>query len=202
MLTGGKTTHLASLMKDQVSSNLNSTLFTYIWKIAIITVNFFWHYFQGVVVAFDKSEPKIEKLRANCDRLGIRCVKSYVYDGVKAVDPDKLWDAENSEWRKKRHSANLSWFLWRLFHRPWVVECVYHVNTKLKQSNKFVCSQNGLVWPCNWKFFLTDISHIKYFFFGWTSSCLNPSRHSLLVIYFRTFNFQILSHFQSSVSDF
>ena len=28
-------------MKDQVSSNLNSTLFTYIWKTAIITVNFF-----------------------------------------------------------------------------------------------------------------------------------------------------------------
>ena len=59
----------------------------------------FWYYFQGVVVAFDKSEPKIEKLKANCDRLGIHCVKSCVYDGIKAVDPDKLWDAENSEWR-------------------------------------------------------------------------------------------------------
>jgi len=47
-------------------------------------------------------------LRANCDRLGIHCVKSYVYDGIKAVDPDKLWDAENSEWRKKVHSTNLS----------------------------------------------------------------------------------------------
>ena len=35
-------------------------------------------------------------------------MKSYVYDGVKAVDPDKLWDAENSESKKKRHSANLS----------------------------------------------------------------------------------------------
>ena len=99
MLTGGKTTHLASLMEDQVSSNLNSILFTYIWKTALITVNVFYYHFQGVVVAFDKSEPKIEKLRANCDRLGIHCVKSYVYDGVKAVDPDKLWDAENSEWR-------------------------------------------------------------------------------------------------------
>ena len=28
-------------------------------------------------------------------------MKSYVYDGVKAVDPDKLWDAANSEWKKK-----------------------------------------------------------------------------------------------------
>ena len=51
------------------------------------------------VVAFDKSEPKIEKLNSNCDRLRIHCVKSYVYDAVKAVDPDKLWDAESSEWR-------------------------------------------------------------------------------------------------------
>ena len=41
MLTGGKTTHLASLMENQVSSNLNSILFTYIWKTAIITVNVF-----------------------------------------------------------------------------------------------------------------------------------------------------------------
>ena len=88
-------------MEDQVSRNLNSILFTYIWKTAIITVNFFGIYFQGVVVAFDKSEPKVEKLGANCDRLGIHCVKSYVYDGVKAVDPDKLRDAENSEWRKE-----------------------------------------------------------------------------------------------------
>ena len=29
-------------------------------------------------------------------------MKSYVYDGIKAVDPDKLWDMENSEWRKKK----------------------------------------------------------------------------------------------------
>ena len=127
MLTGGKTTHLASLMEDQVSRNLNSILFTYIWlidwlidwKTAIITVNF-----QGVVIAFDKSEPKIEKLRTNCDRLGIRCVKSYVYDGVKAVDPDKLWDAANSEWIKKVHSTNLSWFLRRLFHRPYTMSTI------------------------------------------------------------------------------
>ena len=41
MLTGGKTTHLASLMEDQVSSYLNSILFTYIWKTTIIMGNFF-----------------------------------------------------------------------------------------------------------------------------------------------------------------
>lgn len=32
-------------------------------------------------------------------------MKSYVYDGIKAVDPDKLWDAENSEWRLKKDTA-------------------------------------------------------------------------------------------------
>lgn len=99
---------------------------------------------------------------------------------------------------KKGHSLNLSWFLWRLFHRPWVVECVYHVNTKLKQSNKFACCQNGLVWLCNWNFFLIDISHIKYFFFCWTGSCLNPFYlflDPLFWLYFQTFNFcRIFSH--------
>ena len=86
-----------------------------------------------------------------------------------------------------------------------MVECVYHVNTKLKQSNKFVCClENGLVWPCNWKFFLIDISQIKYFFFG----CLNPFYlflDTLCWLYFRTFKFcRIFSHlfpiFENEVS--
>lgn len=97
MLTGGKTTHLASLMEDQVSSNPFYLLSMFERLLLLWLI--FWYYFQGVVVAFDKSEPKIEKLKANCDRLGIHCVKSHVFDGIKAVDPDKLWDAENSEWR-------------------------------------------------------------------------------------------------------
>ena len=110
---------------------------------------------------------------------------------------------------KKGHSLNLSWFLWRLCHRLWVVECVYHVNTKLKQSNKFVCCQeNSLVWPCNWNFFLIDISHIKYFFFGWTGFYLDPFYLFLDPLYwlhFQTFNFcRIFSHlfpiFENEVS--
>ena len=50
------------------------------------------------MVAFDKSEPKVAKLRTNCARLGIHSVKAFVFDGIKALDPDKQWDPENSEW--------------------------------------------------------------------------------------------------------
>ena len=47
-------------------------------------------------MALDKSEPKISKLNQNCDRLGVCCVKSFVFDGVKALDPDKQMDPDNS----------------------------------------------------------------------------------------------------------
>ena len=52
--------------------------------------------FQGLIVAFDKSEPKIAKLKLNCDRLGVQCVKTFVFDGVKALDPDKRRNTDNS----------------------------------------------------------------------------------------------------------
>lgn len=46
-------------------------------------------------MALDKSEPKISKLNQNCDRLGVCCVKSFVFDGVKALYPDKQMDPDN-----------------------------------------------------------------------------------------------------------
>ena len=46
-------------------------------------------------MALDKSEPKISKLNQNCDRLGVCCVKSFVFDGVKALDTDKQMDPDN-----------------------------------------------------------------------------------------------------------
>ncbi|KAL9971447.1 hypothetical protein ACROYT_G023969 [Oculina patagonica] len=64
---GGKTSHIASLMGD-----------------------------KGIVVAFDKSEPKVAKLKANCDKLGVQSVKSFVYDGIKALDPEKQYNRENA----------------------------------------------------------------------------------------------------------
>lgn len=64
---GGKTTHLASLMGD-----------------------------EGVVIAFDKSEPKVAKLRVNCEKLCIQCVKSFVFDGVKSLDSEKHCNRENT----------------------------------------------------------------------------------------------------------
>lgn len=47
-------------------------------------------------MAFDKSEPKVAKLRANCEKLGIQCVKSFIFDGVKALDSEKQYNGEHS----------------------------------------------------------------------------------------------------------
>ncbi len=52
---GGKTTHLATLMKD-----------------------------HGVVIALDKSQSKINKAKQNAKRLGLNCIQTYVYDSTKA----------------------------------------------------------------------------------------------------------------------
>ncbi|XP_033639559.1 tRNA (cytosine(72)-C(5))-methyltransferase NSUN6-like [Asterias rubens] len=52
---GGKTTHLATLMKD-----------------------------QGVVIALDKSPSKINKIKQNARRMGLNCIQTFVYDSTKA----------------------------------------------------------------------------------------------------------------------
>ena len=49
------------------------------------------------MIAFDKSEPKVAKLRANCEKLGIQCVKSFICDGVKSLDSKKHYGEENSK---------------------------------------------------------------------------------------------------------
>lgn len=49
------------------------------------------------MIAFDKSEPKVAKLRANCEKLGIQCVKSFINDGVKSLDSEKHYGGENSK---------------------------------------------------------------------------------------------------------
>ena len=54
-------------------------------------------------MAFDKSEPKVAKLMANCEKLSIQCVKSFVYDGVKALDAEKQYNRENSEYMLSTH---------------------------------------------------------------------------------------------------
>lgn len=48
-------------------------------------------------MAFDKSEPKVAKLKANCDKLGVQCVKCFMYDGIKSLDTEKHYHRENSE---------------------------------------------------------------------------------------------------------
>lgn len=49
-------------------------------------------------MAFDKSEPKVAKLKTNCDKLGIQSVTSFVYDGIKALDPEKQYNRENGKY--------------------------------------------------------------------------------------------------------
>lgn len=48
---GGKTTHLATLMND-----------------------------MGVVVALDRAENRVSKVRDNCNRWGISCVRAFAHD--------------------------------------------------------------------------------------------------------------------------
>ena len=52
-------------------------------------------------MAFDKSEPKVAKLKANCDKLCIQSVMSFVYDGTKALDPEKQYNKETSKYIQK-----------------------------------------------------------------------------------------------------
>ncbi|XP_070566096.1 tRNA (cytosine(72)-C(5))-methyltransferase NSUN6-like [Ptychodera flava] len=58
---GGKTTHLAALMRD-----------------------------QGVIIAVDKSESKIFKVMANAARLGLHCIRAYAYNSTKIYDKDAV----------------------------------------------------------------------------------------------------------------
>ena len=42
--------------------------------------------FQGRLVALDKTEQKIEKIRQNSKYLGISCIECYAFDSTKSVD--------------------------------------------------------------------------------------------------------------------
>jgi len=56
---GGKSVHIAVLMKN-----------------------------QGSVVAFDKTFPKVAKLHENIERFGLSCVQCFVFDATKALCDD------------------------------------------------------------------------------------------------------------------
>ena len=42
--------------------------------------------FQGRIVALDKTEQKIEKIRQNAKHWGISCIECYAFDSTKSVD--------------------------------------------------------------------------------------------------------------------
>lgn len=46
------------------------------------------HCIQGSVVAFDKTSPKVSKLRENVERFGLSCVQCFVFDATKALCDD------------------------------------------------------------------------------------------------------------------
>ena len=61
-------------------------------------------------MAFDKSEPKVAKLTANCHRLGITCVYSFVYDSIKALDPEKQYNKKSCKYK-----ASFKLILWCMY---------------------------------------------------------------------------------------
>ncbi|NWX85494.1 NOP2 methyltransferase, partial [Nothoprocta pentlandii] len=58
---GGKTTHLATLMHD-----------------------------QGEVIAMDKIANKMKKIKQNAELLQLNCIKTFCYDGTKALSVEKM----------------------------------------------------------------------------------------------------------------
>ncbi|RMC04921.1 hypothetical protein DUI87_18096 [Hirundo rustica rustica] len=62
---GGKTTHLATLMRD-----------------------------QGEVIAMDKIANKVKKIKQNAELLQLNCIKAFCYDGTKALSVEKREDKQ------------------------------------------------------------------------------------------------------------
>lgn len=40
---------------------------------------------QGVLIALDKSAPKVERIQRNCQRLNVSCVRAFAFDSTHAV---------------------------------------------------------------------------------------------------------------------
>ncbi|XP_017651341.1 putative methyltransferase NSUN6 isoform X2 [Nannospalax galili] len=64
---GGKTTHIAALMRD-----------------------------QGEVIALDKIPSKVEKIKQNASLLGLNSVRAFCFDGTKALKLDIIDDTEGA----------------------------------------------------------------------------------------------------------
>uniref|UniRef100_A0A8C6YSY3 NOP2/Sun RNA methyltransferase 6 n=1 Tax=Nothoprocta perdicaria TaxID=30464 RepID=A0A8C6YSY3_NOTPE len=65
---GGKTTHLATLMHD-----------------------------QGEVIAMDKIANKMKKIKQNAELLQLNCIKTFCYDGTKALSVEKMKKEGNEQ---------------------------------------------------------------------------------------------------------
>lgn len=47
------------------------------------TIFFFIYYLQAHIIALDKSEQKVAKIKQTCETQGVSCVNTYVYDARK-----------------------------------------------------------------------------------------------------------------------
>uniref|UniRef100_A0ABI7YBU8 SAM-dependent MTase RsmB/NOP-type domain-containing protein n=1 Tax=Felis catus TaxID=9685 RepID=A0ABI7YBU8_FELCA len=83
---GGKTTHIAALMRDQVPYTHRHTC----GNTSITSVSGL----KGEVIALDKISNKVEKIKQNALLLGLNSIKAFCFDGTKALKLDMVKDAE------------------------------------------------------------------------------------------------------------
>lgn len=63
-------------------------VFTLLHSRHFLPFHVYVHCIQGSVVAFDKTSPKVAKLRENVERFGLSCVQCFVFDATKALCDD------------------------------------------------------------------------------------------------------------------
>ncbi|OXB84683.1 UNVERIFIED_CONTAM: hypothetical protein H355_001160 [Colinus virginianus] len=93
---GGKTTHLAALMRDERKREF---LFLPERNDAVVVITTSVVVFddpelEGEVIAMDKIANKVKKLKQNAELLRLNCIKAFCYDGTKALSVEKTEDKQ------------------------------------------------------------------------------------------------------------
>ncbi|XP_038188666.1 tRNA (cytosine(72)-C(5))-methyltransferase NSUN6 isoform X1 [Arvicola amphibius] len=86
---GGKTTHIATLMRDQVTLNVKVLPVHPVCQVVYWSrTNVFSVPIHGEVIALDKILNKVEKLKQNASLLGLHSIKAFCFDATKALKLD------------------------------------------------------------------------------------------------------------------
>ncbi|XP_025033457.1 putative methyltransferase NSUN6 isoform X1 [Python bivittatus] len=88
---GGKTTHLATLMHDELdycSAIYMGLSLKTTWKLHLLQNG------AGEVVALDKIADRVKKIEQNAALLNLNCIKAFCYDGTKALADSKIEDGQ------------------------------------------------------------------------------------------------------------